>query len=282
MKYVDYRTKEIITDDVLKSTNFLYSHKKFVSFFTTKKISILSGIYANSFISKWNIKKFIRKNNINMEEYEYTKYNNFNDFFTRKKKHIEFDKDNNALISPADSKLSVYKVDKNLRITIKNKEYTLDKLFDQTLNEYKNAYVLVFRLCVDDYHRYSYIDDGCLLETKKINGKYHTVNPSVFDKYKVLEENERIVSTLKTKNFGKILYMEVGALLVGRIINHNQKEFIKGEEKGYFMFGGSTIVILINNVLINEDIIRYNKENIEVKVRVGERIGVRCLEEKQY
>ena len=77
-----------------------------------------------------------------------------------------------------------------------------------------------------------------------------------------------------TNNFGKIIYIEVGALLVGKINNYNKDKYVKGEEKGYFELGGSTIVILTSDkVKIDNDIINYSNKGIETKVKYGERIG---------
>ena len=77
-------------------------------------------------------------------------------------------------------------------------------------------------------------------------------------------------------NLGKVIQIEIGALLVGKIINHNNKTFIKGQEKGYFEFGGSTIVLLLkeNTVILDDDIIKYSQQGIEVKVSAGEKIGI--------
>ena len=78
-------------------------------------------------------------------------------------------------------------------------------------------------------------------------------------------------------NLGKVVQIEVGALLIGCIRNNNQKYFIKGEEKGYFEFGGSTIILLLkDNVKIDEDIIEQINQGREVKVSIGERIGLIC------
>ena len=112
-----------------------------------------------------------------------------------------------------------------------------------------------------------------LINSFKIKGKLHTVS-SISKKHKVYKENKRVVSILKTENLDEIIYIEVGALLVGDIKNYNQEKFKKGEEKGYFNVGGSTIVILTkNNIKIDKDIIKYSNEGIETLLEYGERIG---------
>ena len=100
---------------------------------------------------------------------------------------------------------------------------------------------------------------------------------TVTKEHKIYKENHREYSILETKNFGQIIYMEVGAMMIGKIINHNKKEFKKGEEKGYFLPGASTVVIVINNIELDRDIIKNSKNNIETIVNVGEKIG-KCVQ----
>lgn len=248
---------------------------------TRKTVSKMSSVYMNSKLSKKRINKFITKNNIDMSEYPKKEYTSFNDFFTREilKGKRPISKKPNDLVSVADSKLLVYDIDSNTEIRIKGKTYTVkDLLRDKKLSlEYKNGKCLVFRLTVDDYHRYSFVDDGILIRQKKINGILHTVGPIAFRRYKVFKENQREYSILETKNFGQVIQMEVGALMVGKIVNHNKREFKRGEEKGYFLFGGSTVVLLFkeNVVEIDDDIVDNSKKGLETKVKLGEIIGKR-------
>ena len=107
----------------------------------------------------------------------------------------------------------------------------------------------------------------------------HTVNPIANDRYPIYKENAREYSVLHSENFGDILMMEVGALLVGRIVNHHQRARVtRGEEKGYFQFGGSTVVLLLEagTAKIDDDILENSRANIETVVRMGEKIGEAC------
>jgi len=116
---------------------------------------------------------------------------------------------------------------------------------------------------------------GVLKDKKVINGCLHTVGPIASKRYKVYSENHREYSVLAMKNFGEIIQIEVGALLVGKIKNHPVTTFNRGDEKGYFCFGGSTIVLLFkgNTIKVDEDIISYSQKGIETKVKMGEKIG---------
>ena len=237
--------------------------------------SKIYGKYNNMSISKNKIDTFIKKYNIDINEYEEKEYGSFNEFFIRKKKEINYEKEKNIFIAPADSKLTVYKIKDDMTIKIKQSIYTIGELIEDKMNleQFKNGNCLIFRLAMDDYHRYCYIDDGTLKKSKMIKGKLHTVS-SISNKYKVYSQNTRICNYLKTDNFGDIIYIEVGALLVGKIYNFNKNRYNKGDEKGYFELGGSTIVILTNDkIKIDNDIIEYSNKGIETKVKYGERIG---------
>jgi len=197
-------------------------------------VSKINGIYNNSIFSKNKIKKFVENYNIDLNEYEKREYKSFNDFFTRKKSDIKIDND---LIAPADSKLLVYKIEKDLKLQIKNSTYILSDLVnDNKLEKYSDGYCLVFRLAMDDYHRYCFIDSGTLEKNYHIKGKLHTVS-SISENYEIYKTNSRVCNYLKTDNFGDIIMIEVGALLVGKIKNHNIAKFKKGQEKGYFELG---------------------------------------------
>ena len=237
-------------------------------------ISKLYGVYNSSLLSKYKINKFINDNNIDMSIYEDNNYKSFNDFFIRKLKKINIDKNKNHLISPAQGYLLAYKIKKDLKVEVKNNTYTLDELFsEEDLSSYKNGTILIFRLALNNYHRFHYIDDGERIKRRIIKGKLHTVSDSSKD-YKIYKENQREYSVLKTKNFDNVIYMEVGALLVGKIVNYNYDTFTRGAEKGYFLPGGSTIILVLKDIKIDKDILKNSKENIETIVEVGERIGV--------
>lgn len=248
------------------------------TFIITKFYSRINAKKEKSKKSVDKIPAFIKEYNINMTRFEEKDYSSFDDFFTRKlkKECATVDEDEDAFIAPADSKLQVYKIDDAFSVIIKGVEYALEDLLKDAVlaKEYKNGLCLVYRLSVDDYHRYCYIDSGKLKHNKVINGKLHTVRP-IANKYKVFKENQREYEVLDTKSLDEIIYMEVGAMQIGKINNHKLVKFNKGEEKGYFSFGGSTIVIIVkdNIVKMDEDILHMNEKDIEVKVGYGERVG---------
>lgn len=277
------RNRSIVKeDDASKGQKFLYRFfigRAFLFILTRPFVSKLGGFILSTKLSKLGIKGFIKRNNINVCDYEIDSINSFNDFFCRKIKpnRRSIDYDLKAFISPCDSKLSVYKINKDSIFNIKNSYYKLSDLVnDEDLaSKYIDGYALVFRLCVDDYHRYCYIDSGTKGENVHIKGIFHTVNPIALEKYNFFKTNSREYSILHTDHFSDVVQIEVGAMMVGRIDNyHGNYSFKKGEEKGKFLFGGSTIVLLVKPcVKIDDVFIDETKLGNEVIVKYGEKIG---------
>ena len=242
--------------------------------------SRLYGFYNSLPVSAGRIPAFVEKYHIPLGVYEKTTYRSFNEFFTRKRRAeaLHIDRDADSLIAPADAKLLVYRVTDGLKVSVKGRDYTLGELTDNRLDMsgYGGGLCLVFRLCMEDYHRYCFIDSGRLTRHFRVKGRLHTVS-SVSKDYPIFKENSREISVCETARFGEIIQIEVGALLVGRIVNHGKTSFGKGEEKGWFEPGGSTIVLLLRRdvAVIDRDITEQSDAGIETVVCYGERIGKR-------
>lgn len=249
---------------------------------------LLKGVVARPFFSKivsrWqhshlsrrSIKPFIEKNKIDVLAWNVDSFLCFNDFFIRQKDFSEKSAEN-ELIAIADSRLSAYKICNGLKLKIKNSFYSVQSLLgnNDLAEKFLNGWCLVFRLCVDDYHRYAYPDWGTLAGQFEINGKLHTVRPIACD-FNPYSTNHRVVNVLQTEHFGEAVQIEVGALMVGKVKNHGivGDRFAKGQEKGYFEFGGSTVILLVSdNVKIDDDIVKNTEADIETKVKLGDVIG---------
>lgn len=282
--YRDGRVEEVKSSQD-KTLRLLYSNflgRSILKLLTKPCVSKIGGAFMNSGLSTGLIPGFIKKNNIDLEDYENTFYNSYNDFFTRKIKPEKrpIDDNDSHFISPSDGKVTSYEIKEDLTFTVKNTEYTIESILRnrKLAEKYKEGNVTIIRLTVDNYHRYCYLDHGIKSRNKFIQGVLHTVNPIANDYYKIYKENSREYTILRTENFGDVIQIEVGALMVGKISNHHKAwNFQKGDEKGMFEFGGSTIVLITKkeNVIIDQDIIDNSKEDIETIVKMGERIGIK-------
>lgn len=273
MKYYDIKSNKVINIKENNALKFLYNTfigRIFLKIATSHTIANIYRLYQNSILSVYKINKFIKKNNIDMTEYEDTKYKSFNSFFMRKIKTDKRPMDK-GFISPCDSKVSVFNIDENLVLNIKNSKYTIDELIKEDGSKYKNGTAIVFRLCVDDYHHYIFPFDGDIISKKSIKGVLHTVQPIALKKEKVFSENAREVTKVKSPDYGEVSIIEVGALMIGKIVNEDITSFKKGDEKGHFEFGGSTIIYLFEKNKVNINRLFYDNTNndIETIVKMG-------------
>lgn len=243
-------------------------------------ISKAAGWFLDRRVSSVFVKSFIRSSGLDLSDYPQRKYRSFNDFFTRQilPERRPIDMTKNHLIAPCDSKLTVIPITEDVRFQIKGVEYTMESLLrDQSLSAcYQGGTLLLFRLSVEDYHRYCYVADGEKSDNICISGVYHTVSPHAAERMPIYRENAREYSLLKTNEFGAVLMMEVGAMLVGKICNHHGSCHAgRGQEKGMFQFGGSTVVLILqqNSVEIDEDILKNSAAGEETIVKMGEKIG---------
>lgn len=251
-----------------------------VRIFSIPLFSKIMGLFLDSKLSKFKIKSFIKKNNIDMSLYKEKDYKSFNDFFTREIKNIDYSKNKDDFISPCSSKLSVYDINEEGLYKIKNSYYRIKDLVNSNFiyKEFIGGKLLIFRLEATDYHRYIYIDNGSKEKNVFVPGILNTVRPIVLKHFNIYKQNSREYTIMHTDNFDDVIQIEVGAIMVGKINNkHEEYTFKKGEEKGMFEFGGSTIVLMIKKDIVDldSDIIKNSSDGFETKVSVGESIGKR-------
>lgn len=291
IKYLDRKTGEILVEDVPGEgfLKFLYYNPfgqlPLNAIVRKKFLSEIYGKKMNSTKSIEKIKPFVENYKINMKESlkSIEEFKSFNDFFIRKLKDnarpIDFSED--SLVSPADGKILAFE---NLNILqnffVKGDEFTLKEyLKDETLAEkYKDGTFLIIRLAPVDYHRFHFPASGTISSSKEIDGYYYSVSPyAIRRNFRIFCENKREYSILSTEKFGDILLSEIGATMVGTILQtYTPNTFVKkGEEKGYFLFGGSSCILLFekNKIKIDSDILENSKNGIETKIFMGEKIG---------
>ena len=145
------------------------------------------------------------------------------------------------------------------------------------MDAFRGGDVVVVRLCPADYHRYHFSCDGRVLERRTISGAYHSVNPVALDAVPTAFcLNRRDYTLLETPVFDRVAFMEVGACGVSGIHDtYASPEFRKMDEKGYFDFGASTIVLVFpaGRLRFDEDLLAWSAKGVETRVNVGERLG---------
>ena len=267
--------------NMLKFLYGSFAGRVILSVLTRPCVSKICGAFLDSPLSKPLIGPFVRSNAIDLSDYYSGNFTCFNDCFARliKPGKRPFDMDPKAFCSPADSFLSVYEIDGDTVIPVKQSRYSISRLLHsrKLARHYNGGYCLVFRLCVNHYHRYAYFDNGIKGENHFIKGKLHTVQPIALSGIPVFTENCREFTVMKTSNFGTAIQVEVGAMLVGKIKNHHGRHVMKrGREKGYFMYGGSTIILLIekDRLVMDDNILKASLRGEETPVVQGERLGV--------
>lgn len=292
IEYIERKTGEIKVEKVPgeKYLKFLYYNplgelplnlvvkKKFLTEYYGKKMDKPESVK--------KIPSFIEQADINIAEAKkrVEEFKSFNDFFYRELKEgaRTVDYRENVLTSPADGKILAFEnLDIEKEFYIKGDKFTLEEFFaDKGLaNKYKNGVFMIIRLAPIDYHRFHFPADGEISESKLIDGVYYSVSTHAIKKnFRILCENKREYSILKTEKFGDIAMFEVGATMVGGIKqSYKPNSYVKkGEEKGYFYFGGSTCVLVFERgkVKIDEDLLENTKKGIETKVYMGEKIGI--------
>lgn len=264
------------------SLRFLYYTRfggMFLHVATSRFVSKVGGAFLKTRLSAAHVKKFVKKNGIDMSQYPERKYKSFNDFFTRKIKDGQrpFDFGADALCSPCDSKLTVLDITRERTFSVKGFDYSVETLLKnaELAEKFEGGKCLIFRLAVTDYHRYMFFDGGTREKSVFIKGRLHTVQPVALDRRRVFTENCREYTVLHTDNFGDAVQVEVGALMVGRISNNEIYEFSRGDEKGKFEFGGSTVILLLQNGVakIDGEIEQNSADGFETVVKCGEKIG---------
>lgn len=244
-------------------------------------VSRAGGILLSTGASSLAIDSYAEKHGIDLFDYEPKNYESFNDFFTRKLKpgRRVIDADPTSLVCPSDGKVTAYEIAKSDMFVIKNSVYTVRSILrDSKLAErYAGGAAVVIRLTPDDYHRYVYPCDGVKSHNRRISGKLSAVRPIVNEYVPVYKENCREYCMIRSERFGDVIQLEVGATMVGRITNFERgvAKVKKGEEKGMFEFGGSTIMLLIESgkADVCEDILKATAEGYEMKLRLGEVIA---------
>jgi len=233
------------------------------------------------------IKPFIAFHNLNLDEIrdDLDSFQNFNEFFYRKLKPsarpIAAPDEDDVAVSPADCRLNVFpSIDIATDIWIKGSKFNLESLFSspELAAKYETGSLVIARLAPQDYHRFHSPVKGKLTSYNVIDGAYYTVNPIAINKsIDVYCQNKRLVTEIDTKEFGDVCFVAVGATMVGSICMTAEEgsHVHKGDELGYFAFGGSTTLVFFqhNRINFDDDLVVNSLKPIETLVKVGNSLG---------
>ncbi|WVQ75864.1 phosphatidylserine decarboxylase [Cryptococcus sp. DSM 104548] len=254
-----------------------------------KSLSIKQGLKYDSPASALDIPGFIAFHNLDVNEIldPLDSFKTFNEFFYRKLKAdarpVEEPDNPHRLVSCADSRMMAFEtISEATQIWIKGREFSVAKLlgpnYKDVLERYEGGSLAIFRLAPQDFHRYKTLADGRIGKMTSIDGEYYTVNPqAIRTTLDVYGENVRMIVPIDSPQFGLIMTVWVGAMMVGSILSSVEEgqEVKRGDELGYFAFGGSTIVCLFEKGAVkwDDDLLQNGRASIETLVRVNTGIG---------
>ncbi len=248
-----------------------------------KLVSALYGRLMNRPNSRKKIRPFVEQYDIDLSESvkSIEEFTSFNDFFYRALKP-EARPIQEGIVSPGDGKVIAFEDIGSIKdFFVKGSQFTLARyLQDEVLTrQFEDSSLVIVRLAPNDYHRFHFPYSGVASPSRQIRGRYLSVSPYALsvDFAKVFCENKRAFTILTTADKGTILISPVGATMVGSIRQTYQpnSEVQKGTEMGYFAFGGSSVLMLIDKkkVKIDPDILENTRNKMETFVKMGERIG---------
>ena len=292
IEYINRQTgekeKEIIAGE--KLLDWAYGKKSGSCFMELlgkhKVLSWLYGTIQKSPFTKVKIKPFIDQLRINMDEALLEtpeEYASFNEFFKRNLKPASrmIDQNSTSVVSPADGRILVYPIIKNGQlIQVKGKTSSISAILgsDELANFFVGGSAVIIRLAPPDYHRFHFPVDGIPEKSSLIKGDYYSVNPLALRKVdNVYSQNKRMVTIVHSFRLGKVGMVEVGATLVGSIVQTYRPgaPVSKGTEKGYFQFGGSTVIVFFRPGALrwHSDLIDNTENGFETLVQMGESIA---------
>ena len=288
IQYIDRSTGEMKIEKVPGEfwLNWLYNNPvgelSLEAFVKRKALSEWYGDKMDSPESVDKIDGFVSSYDMDLSEAQKQEFVSFNDFFYRKLKPDSrpFSSDSNVVISPADGKVFAFENITNQDFIVKGYRFNLFEYLQDTslYNTFKNGSLVIVRLCPTDYHRFHFPISGTIVSHQKIEGDLYSVSPiALRKKVELICMNKRENTVIETEQFGEILYSEVGATMVGSIIQtYADNNVEKGEEKGYFKFGGSTVILIFEKgtVIIDGDLLNNTKNGIETAVKMGAQIGI--------
>lgn len=232
------------------------------------------------------IAPFIRQYSLDVSEFRMApdQFQTFNEFFFRQLKvdARPVNPDPKVVVFPADGRhLCIPDLSRAQGLFVKGQNFSLgDLLQNSALTErYAGGSLLLSRLCPVDYHRFHFPVGGTPQGTRMIQGPLFSVNPvALRQNIRILAQNKRCITELQTPHLGTVLLLEIGATCVGTICQTFAagKTAAKGDEKGYFRFGGSSTITIFEpgRVQFDADLLEQSSQHREVYARQGDHMAV--------
>jgi phosphatidylserine decarboxylase len=286
--------EKVYGDSMLKLAYNTIFGKVLAPFIASRSMSKFYGSLQDSKSSSKKVPPFLKNFNIQIDQYNKgsypekpieDSYKSFNEFFIRtfKDGQREFVPDSSKMAAFAEARYFGHeKVTDELKVPVKGSMIkAIDLIGNSDLGkDFIGGPFIIARLCPVDYHRYHYPDNGKTTTSYQIAGDFHSVNPLALQyRNDIFIKNERRVSILETENFGKLAYIEVGATCVGKIVQSfdESRDFKRGDEKGYFLFGGSTVIVCgePGKWKPSSDMIENTKLGIETYIQLGDEVALK-------
>jgi len=286
---------ELVQPAIKRVLKLLYANKTGRAVTVNKRLraflnrmTIKKGIeYENPNSVKY-IQPFIDRYNIDMSQFEnpVQGWKHFNDFFYRSLlpgvRPIYEEKNPFYCVSPADCRMLVFpSISQATDVWIKGENFNLTSLLEseELASHYEGGSLVIARLAPQDYHRFHSPINCTVGNFVEVPGFYHTVNPiAVNHPIDIFTTNRRLYTLLHSGEFGMVCYIAIGATMVGSIQFTAQPGDIvqKGDEMGYFAFGGSTLLLLFEpgEIEFDKDLLCNSEKPLETLVKMGERIGI--------
>lgn len=296
IRYIDRSTRELCTEVIYgrRALSLLYGRSiaarifAFIAVPVFARMPVISKFYGylqKRERSRKKIAPFMEKYRIDAGEFAdpVESFRSFNDFFIRRLKPEKrpVDARSEIAIAPVDGRYLVLPcISRDDAFYVKGQRFGLSS-FLQDLRlaaQYHDGSMVIARLNPTDYHRFHFPADGAPIAFREIPGPLFSVNPwALACRFSILWENKRTLTSFRTKQFGDILMAEIGATCVGSIHQtySPDQSVRKGEEKGYFSFGGSCVILLFekNTIIFDDDLAAHSYRNLETKCLMGQSLG---------
>ena len=250
-----------------------------------KRLVEAKGQFLDTTASTSGIPSFTARPNYKIGDYfvEPSGWLTFNQFFAREvkpgKRPIAEPRNDRVIVSPADATFAgKWDIDANSKVTVKGISWPLAQLLDGSpyQNAFEDGIFAHMFLHPDDYHRYHVPVAGQIKEVRNIHGRVYmdvarrpdgTFYGIDGETYQIDQERGLII--IDSPEAGLVAVLPVGMCFVSSVNLTPEvgARLQKGDEFGFFLFGGSDIVMLFQNnkVVIDAEVGR--------KYLQGQRIG---------